>query len=41
MNQAQPFELLQRVRAIPQHEAAYWLTAIALGFDAQETRLEV
>lgn len=41
MNQPQPLELIHRVGALSQHEAAHWLTAIALGFDAQEIRLEI
>ncbi|WP_054073080.1 MULTISPECIES: hypothetical protein [Pseudomonas syringae group genomosp. 2] len=37
----QPIELIQRVIALSQHEAAHWIVAVASGFDAQEIKLEV
>ncbi|TSC26474.1 hypothetical protein FOM00_28635, partial [Pseudomonas sp. ST1] len=35
----QPMELIQRLIALSQHEAAHWIIAVALGFDAQEIKL--
>ncbi|WP_339420709.1 MULTISPECIES: hypothetical protein [unclassified Pseudomonas] len=37
----EPIELIQRVVALSQHEAAHWIIAVALGFDAQEVKLEI
>ncbi len=37
----EPIELIQRVVALSQHEAAHWIIAVALGFDAQEIKLEI
>lgn len=37
----QPIELIQRVIALSQHEAAHWIIAVALGFEAQEIKLEI
>ncbi|WP_122323317.1 hypothetical protein [Pseudomonas coronafaciens] len=37
----QPLELIQRIIAISQHEAAHCVIAVALGFDAQEIKLEI
>lgn len=35
----QPMELIQRIISLSQHEAAHWIIAVALGFDAQEIKL--
>lgn len=37
----QPIELIQRVIALSQHEAAHWIIAVALGFDSQEIKLVI
>lgn len=37
----QTIELIQRVVALSQHEAAHWIIAVALGFNAQEIKLQI
>ncbi len=41
MSLIQPLKLIQRIVALSQHEAAHWVVAVALGFDAQEIELEI
>lgn len=36
-----PVEMIQRVTCLSQHEAAHWIIAIAMGFEAGEITLEV
>lgn len=42
MMPTQAIELIQRVIALSQHEAAHWwIITVALGFEAQEIKLEI
>lgn len=38
---SQPIALIQQVIALSQHEAAHWIVAVALDFDAQEIKLVI